>query len=151
MDIKTWIGISPKRKPGRPKKVQEAPMEVKSDTDTAKVEVGQNLRLNRSPFDIGRFGVTEDPDKDRRWVKPTRIEERKYNDGYERVLVKGNEIRSKGNMILMERPKALADESRLRKELRTAEQNSATREDFKRRVEQLSSKWGMDLHKLVND
>lgn len=124
---------------GRPKKGSKIPLAA---------------MVNRSAFQIGQFGIEQDKTKDYRWVDPKRIEERKYNDGYELVTTEAaptsdKTIRTKGNMVLMARSKDRAVESEKAKELRTARQNSATREDFERQVEALSRKYDMDLHRHI--
>lgn len=136
------------------KKVEvEAKPEVKEEEWRSGIEVGQNLSRSRSPFSIEKFGVKRDPNKDYRWVEKSRIEERKYNDGYtftKNGAAEDGTHRTKGNMVLMERSRALADESRRIKDQKTREMTQGAKSDFRNRIENLSRSHDIDLHKNIN-
>ena len=142
-----------KKKRGRPKKkpVLENGKIVKEEP-VIEVRERSFKNVGKSHFDLDRFGVKDDPTKDRRWVKEERIEERKNNDGY--TFVSGGKSsdgrhRTKGKMVLMERSRDRADESRMEKDIRTARQSSATKEKFGQEIEKLSQKYGINLHKYA--
>ena len=152
---KLFESFGKKKKRGRPKK-KPVIENGKIAKEEPKIEVRERSFKNvgRSHFDLERFGVKDDPTKDRRWVAHERIEERKNNDGY--TFVGGGKssdgtVRTKGKMVLMERSRDRADESRIEKDLRTARQSSATKEDLGQRVEKLSEKYGINLHKYVKN
>ena len=120
------------------------------------IESGRSARP--SAFDLRRFGITPDKNTDYRWSDPSRVDEHKFNDGYSVYNAKDGEskdesghVRTKGNMVLMERPKELADESRASKILRTEQQTRAVRSMRRDEIEALSSKHGIDLHKHFLD
>ena len=141
---------APKKKRGRPKKKIETG-ESHPEKEEHKGKIASFI--NRDIFALGRFGIKEDPTKDRRWVDPKRIEERKHNDGYELYKGKGNSTdgttRTKGNMVLMERNRELAEASKVNKAIRTNRQTSSSKEAFSEAVEVLSKKYDVDLHKLI--
>lgn len=110
----------------------------------------------RSPFDTKMHGIKPDPGKDRRWVDPKRIEERKHGSGYETVKpaetgvqTADRTVRTKGGMVLMERPIEKAIESQKEKEAFTRSRTQAAQEQMRDRVEDLSRKYGKNLHKVV--
>lgn len=111
----------------------------------------------RSPFDIKNHQVAEDPSKERRWVDPKRIDERKM-DHFQFVKPKeGNgvkadgTIRTKGDMVLMERSMDVARERAKEKELLTRARTQSAKEVLRNRVEELSSQYGRNLHKYVTE
>lgn len=112
--------------------------------------------VSRSPFALGKFGIQADPTKDYRWVTEKRISERKFNDGYELVTndtagTSDKTIRTKDNMALMVRSRDKADESAKAKHYETIRRESASREDFDERIERLSRKHDMNLHKNITN
>lgn len=116
------------------------------------VEVGE--KFIRSPFALHGKGITPDPTKAYRWVRPDRIDERKYNDGYSIVTggsAADGTIRTKGNMVLMERSKDKDMEVAKEKELKVRRMTSAVKAGFREEVERLSSKHGVNLHKYVEE
>ena len=136
-----------------PRKKKEKKVEAKEEEWRSGIEVGERLSRSRSPFSIGKFGVKQDPNKDYRWVDKNRIEERKYNDGYEFTKdgsAEDGTHRTKGNMVLMERSKALADESRKKKDNKTREMTQGAKSDFRNRIENLSRSHDIDLNKNIN-
>lgn len=116
-----------------------------------KIEVGERLR-GRSGLNPRVHEVTPDKTKDYRWVTKNRVSERKTMDGY--TPVKGNAedgtVRFK-EMVLMERSKELADESRKEKQMRTRMRTQSAKEQLGTQVERLSRKYGIDLHKAMSD
>ena len=116
---------------------------------TVSIEVLQSY--DPSPMSMKAVGVKEDQTKERRWVSRKRIDERKNVNGYAFVTKDDSDrpdkqVWSKG-MALMERSRQVADESAMRKQIRTIQQNSATKEDFNERIEKLSRHHGKNLHK----
>lgn len=110
----------------------------------------------RSPFDIKNHGLKPDPTKDYRWVSAKRIEERKFGDHYQFTKpsdvgfkTADGTVRTKGGMVLMERPKSLADERAKEKELRTRAKTQSAKNFLSNEIERLSSQHGRNLHKLV--
>ena len=118
-----------------------------------KIEVASNPYL-RSRLDPRNFGITPKSDEDVRWVSDKRIEERK-SQGYTFVKpADGQPTNAEGNIkfpgvVLMTRPKQLAEESRKRKEAETRYKSQQVRESIHHDVERLSSQHGIDLHKYV--
>lgn len=110
---------------------------------------------NRSPFDPETHGIKKDPTRDYRWVDPKRVSERKNMDAFEFTKGGGDEkradrqVRGKGGMILMDRPREFAEQRAREKHLRTLEQMSTSKRDFEDRVEALSRKYDVDLHKRM--
>jgi hypothetical protein len=109
-----------------------------------------------SPFDPKNFGINSDPTKDRRWVDPKKIDERKYGAGYEFVKPPADQpqtadrrVRTKGGMVLMERPMEKAVQSQKRKEAVTRSRTQSAKNMFRDRVEQMSSETGRNLHKIT--
>jgi len=136
-----------KKKRGRPKKKIE---EIKEDEfpEDADIEVMEAGLTLRGPFSLKSFGIIEDPMKQYRWVNPLRIDERKHNGGFRFVKGKNPDgtVRTKGNMVLMERSSRIADERTKMKMEAVARQTSTSREDFDRRMEELSQKHGRNLN-----
>jgi hypothetical protein len=128
---------------------------IKKQLTDSGVEVVKSSR--RSPFDLKNTGAKQDSTKSYRWVDPSRIEERKNADGF--TFTKrsdgssGNDgtIRTKGNMVLMERSRDRDEEVRREKEALTRSKTRSTREDLGRVIEELSVKHGQDLHKHFRD
>lgn len=123
---------------------------TESNFDTSRIEILESAV--QSPFSLKAFGIKVDPTKDYRWVATDRIEERRYNDGYDFVpggKASDGTFRTKGNMVLMYRSKDRARESELRQRIRTAEQTASTREAFEQEVEKLCYKHDMNLHQYV--
>lgn len=123
----------------------------------SKVDYVKDLS-RRSPFDPKNHGIAADPTKDRRWVAPDRIEERKHGDGYtfvkptkEGSASSDGTVRTKGGMVLMERSKDIADQRAKEKELLTRRKTQSAKESLRNQVESLSSQSGRNLHKLVTD
>jgi len=121
-----------------------------------KIEIGYQKR--RSAFDPSSFGVKENPIKDRRWSAPDRVDEHKWNDGYEVYQAKGGETKdasghvvTKGRMVLMERSKDKARESRAEKVIRTEQKTRQVKELRREDIEKLSRKHGIDLHRHFLD
>lgn len=117
----------------------------------------------RARLDPKNYGVNPDQTKDRRWVAIKRVSERKFKDGFslvspdkiasdpklkEFIDTSGGAIRY-DNMVLMERPREIAEQSKREKEARTRQRTQAAKDSFRNEVEKLSSKHGMDLHKFV--
>ena len=106
----------------------------------------------RSIFDLKRYGITPDATKDYRWVRKDRIDERKEMDGY--GLTKGTAedgtTKAKG-MVLMERSRDRADESRHLKEARIRQRTQSTKAIFGEEIEKLSKHYDTDLHKAAKD
>jgi hypothetical protein len=132
------------KKRGRPRKKNPA------------IEAGYTKRP--SAFDLKRFGITPDPNKAYRWSTPERVNEHKFTDGYQLYQAKGDEthdesgnVRTKGNMVLMERPMETEKQSQARKIVRTAHQKASVRENRREDFERLSSIHGIDLHKHFLD
>lgn len=120
------------------------------------IEMGYQKRP--SAFDLQRFGIKPDDNKDYRWAAPDRVDEHKYLNGYSVHMAKsgekGNEanaIETKGKMILMERSKDIAEESKARKVLRTEAQTRSARQIDRNYIERISSKYGVDVHKIVEN
>ena len=135
----------PKKKRGRPRKKV---VEKKDDfPDEAVIEVSSFNPTIRGPFSLSQFGVKEDPTKQRRWVRNDRIDERKYNDGFTLVGGKATDgtVRTKGNMVLMERSRDKADVVDQKKQEAVARQTSTSKEDFDRRMVELSRRHGREL------
>lgn len=129
---------------------------MKFGTKTPKNESNLEVGYQRRPsaFDLKRFGIKEDPNKEYRWSTPERVNEHKHLHRYEVHQAKdgehGNEsnaIETKGKMILLERDRSVADASRRDKILRTESQTRSVREMRREDFEKLSSKHGVDLHK----
>ena len=121
--------------------------------DKMTIELG-NTYKRRSPFDFSRIGIKPDPNKDYRWVAPHRVDERKHSDGYSFTKPADGTTSSDGhikvkNMFLMERPREMADQRRKEKDDFNRFRSSAVRTDLDDRVEALSSKHGVNLHKYV--
>ncbi|MHC4951151.1 MAG: hypothetical protein ACYTEU_09240 [Planctomycetota bacterium] len=122
-----------------------------------KINISDVSNLRPSAFDLKKFGINPDPAKDYRWSTPDRVEEHKHMHGYQLRQAKEGEkqdesghARTKGNMVLMERPRSLAQQSQARKILRTEQRTRAVRDMTRTEVEKLSSKHGVDLHKVLN-
>lgn len=111
----------------------------------------------RSAFDVKNHGIKPDPTKSYRWVDPKRIEERKFGDHY--VPVKAPEghrasdgtVRTKGGMVLMERPQTISDQRAKEKEARTRQRTQSAKKQYREDIEELSSRYGKNLHKHVTE
>lgn len=109
--------------------------------------------MRQSRLDPKRFGIKEDPTKERRWSRTDMIDHNKELRGYS--LVKkdgqsGGEVKYK-EMILMERPRKVADEEQREREIRARSQKQAAQDMLREDVEELSSKHGRNLHKYISD
>ena len=130
---------------------------IKKQITDSGVEVVSSKR--RSPFALDSTGAKVDPTKAVRWVDPARIEERKNADGYSfSKRADGSSgsagdgtIRTKGNMVLMERSRDREEEVKRQKEALTRSKTQSTRENLGRVIEELSVKHGQDLHKHFRD
>lgn len=105
-----------------------------------------------SPFDTRALGVKPDPTKERRFVSQKMAERRVHANGYKPVTKDDGktEIRAEG-MILMERPRELAEKSAKYKEQLTKARSQAVRSQLDEEAERLSEKHGRNLHKYFYD
>ena len=109
----------------------------------------------KSPFDLKVHGVEARPDRDYRWVREDRVQERQNSDGYVKSSRKKDDLNKEPinvkGMILMDRPKEMAEESRKYKEAETRARSQAVRHNLDEEVEKMSSKHGVNLHKYFYD
>lgn len=128
---------------------------MKKQLSSSGVEIIRAER--RTPFNLKNTGVKLDPSKGYRWVDPKRIEERKNADGFvfskkaDGSASSDGTIRAK-DMVLMERSRERDLESAKEKELRTMSKTRSVRQDhLSSQLEELSSRHGINLHKLVTN
>ena len=114
----------------------------------------------RSAFSFEVLGIKPDPTKAYRFVDPKRIEERKNAHGYVFTKVRDGDtarvsedgtIRTKGNMVLMERSRDREDERRREKEAFNRWKEGQVRDTFNQEIEKASIAHGKNLHKYTQD
>ena len=120
-----------------------------------RIEYGDNpYRSAFDPRNLPKEVAAKFKDKgtDLRWADPRKVDEHKNSNGYKTVAGASSDGTTKvKGMILMERDRTLADESRKRKEYRTRQQAQATREMLRNEAERLSRQTGQDVHRLINE
>lgn len=132
---------------GRPRKTEE-----KSDIEILS-------RRRKSAFDVENLGIPKDPGKEYRFCDPRKVDEHKHSNGFSFTKKEGVEsgpgvstsdghVRVKG-LVLMDRSKDLAIQSRKEKDAYNRAREKGVRAQMEERVERLSSKYGVNLHKYV--